>query len=619
MQLRLTTLLFFFFLTGLSNHLLAQAKFTATINPGTIGKDEVAELKLMVENAGTVERINPPSFSSFIVVSGPNQESGMESINGVTRQYIGISYLLKPKYKGDFTIGAAVARADGKDIRSNPVKLKVVNGTTGNSANRNSPFSSMLQFDEPQEQTNYTDFVLKKGENVQDKISKNLFIKVYTDKTSCFIGEPVVVTYKLYTRLKSESNIVKNPSFNGFSVIDLVQPQSAINYAVEKLNGRDYNVYTLRKVQLYPLQAGVAELESAVIENAVHFIKAEYLQSGSATDMFGELIPGALPKDAMLDEMVTIESKPVAITVKPLPEAGKPASFNGAVGNFMVDAVLDKDSLTTDDAGKLKFLLSGDGNLTLIPAPEIAWPAGLEGYEPTVKDGLNKASVPVSGSKIFDYPFTFAAPGTYVIPAVEFGFFDNLSGKYKTVSTKPITVNVKKGTGKKQAIVLTDNRGRKESFFEMIFTKRWMIVVPVALLIIGGLLIWLWADKKKQQKAVPPVPEEAEVKIPTTVMLQPLQQTEQALLHNDVRNFYATLNTELYRFFADKLQLPPEQLGKRAIADGLDKAGVSVVDSFAVQKLLEDISLQLYTPMADENKMQDDYVEAMRLVNLFKA
>ncbi len=39
---------------------------------------------------------------------------------------------------------------------------------------------------------------------------------------------------------------------------------------------------------------------------------------------------------------------------------------------------------------------------------------------------------------------------------------------------------------------------------------------------------------------------------------------------------------------------------------------------YAVQKLLEDISLQLYTPMVNENKMQVDYVEAMRLVNLFK-
>ncbi|MEN9571346.1 MAG: hypothetical protein RL172_2577, partial [Bacteroidota bacterium] len=34
----------------------AQAKFTAYISPGTIGKDETAELKLLVENAATVQK-----------------------------------------------------------------------------------------------------------------------------------------------------------------------------------------------------------------------------------------------------------------------------------------------------------------------------------------------------------------------------------------------------------------------------------------------------------------------------------------------------------------------------------------------------------------------------------
>ncbi|MBL0357683.1 MAG: protein BatD [Chitinophagaceae bacterium] len=594
-------------------------KFSATINPGTIGKDEVAELKLMVENAGSVEQITPPSLNNFIVISGPNQESGMDMINGTTRQYIGITYLLKPKAKGDFIIGTASAKADGKNWKSNAVQLKVVSGTTGNSANRNSPFSSMMPFDEPKPEPNYDDFILKKGENLQDKISRNLFIKVDADKTSCYVGEPVVVTYKLYTRLKSESNIVKNPSFNGFSVIDLVQPQAAINYNVEKLNGRDYNVYTLRKVQLYPLQQGAAELEMAAIENRVHFIKGEYLQKGAATDLFGEFIPGTVPADAMLNEKVTIQSKPLEINVKPLPDAGKPASFNGAVGNFTVDVALEKDSLTTDDAGKLSVLLAGDGNLTLIPAPEIAWPQGLEGYEPTVKDGLNKASVPVSGSKIFDYPFTFASEGVYTIPAVEFSFFDVVSGKYKVVITNPITVHVKKGTGKKPAIVAVDNRSRKESFFEMIFTNRWMIIVPVALLIITGLLIWLKADhKKQQQKIVPVVKETVEEKIiPDAVLHCPLAETEAALVNNDARKFYETLNKELHVFLAIKLKLAPENISKRTIADGLDKAGVGVGDSFAVQQLLDDVSLQLYTPFADENKMQDCFAEAMRLVSIF--
>ena len=80
--------------------LLAQATFSAKISPGSIGKNETAELRLMIDNARQVDEITPPSLKDFVIISGPNQESGMESNNGVTRQYIGITYLLKPKSTG---------------------------------------------------------------------------------------------------------------------------------------------------------------------------------------------------------------------------------------------------------------------------------------------------------------------------------------------------------------------------------------------------------------------------------------------------------------------------------------------------------------------------------------
>ena len=233
-------LLFTFLLLSINMPaLLAQVKFTATISPGTIGKNETAELRLIIENARQVDQIIPPSLRDFIVLSGPNQESGMETNNGVTKQYIGITYVLQPKTKGNFNIGPAIAKADGKILKANNVHLKVTNSTTANSQQpNNSPFSGLSFFDEPQvQETDNKDFILKKGENIQAKIAKNIFIQLTLDKTSCYIGEPVVVTYKLWTRLKAESNITKNPYFNGFSVIDLVQPGSAA-YDIEKQDGK---------------------------------------------------------------------------------------------------------------------------------------------------------------------------------------------------------------------------------------------------------------------------------------------------------------------------------------------------------------------------------------------
>lgn len=596
--------------------LFAQASFNASVSSNTIGKDETVQLKLVIENAARPEQVNPPALNNFIIISGPVQESGSEEYNGVLRTYVGISYILKPKKAGEFTIASATAKADGKTFKSNPIKIKVVNSATGNSAVSSSPFGNFDLFEEPQRPTNYNDFIIKKGETVQDKINRNLFIKVFTDKKSCYVGEPVVVTYKLYTRLKSESNISKNPALNGFSVIDLVQPQSGINYSVENLDGREYNVYILRKAQLYPLQPGPAELETASVDNTVHFVKEEYLKR--VADGSYEFLPGVTSKEAMFDEKVTVENKPEVINVKPLPTEGKPAAFNGAVGNFMIDAVIEKDSFTTDDAGKLRVLLSGEGNMTLVPSPEVAWPKGLEGYEPTVKDGLNRLTVPVSGSKIFDFSFTAEKEGTYIIPSIEFSFFDVAAAKYKTISTKPITVHIQKGTGKRP-VVATENKSARESFFDKLFSNRWMIIAPVALLIIIGLLVWTRADKKRQKEKVIAAAlqrqEEERAKEEVIIPVNPLQQSEIALIKNNGRLFYETIDKELHVFLAKQLQLPVETISKKLIADGLDKSGVSLADNLAVQKLLDDIGLQLYTPYADEQKMQEYYTEAVRLVD----
>ncbi|MBC7424275.1 MAG: protein BatD [Ferruginibacter sp.] len=601
--------------------LLAQVRFTATISPATIGKNETAELRLMIENARQVDQIIPPSFKDFIVLSGPNQESGMENNNGVTKQYIGITYVLKPKAKGNFNIGAAVAKADGKTLKTNTVKLQVTNAaTTGNQQSASSsPFGNMSSLfdDPPVQQTNNTDFILKKGENVQAKIDKNLFIKVTLDKTSCYIGEPIVVTYKLYTRLKSESSVTKNPSLNGFSVIDLTQPGSNL-YDIEKLNGREYNVYTLRKAQLYPLQAGTMEVEMAEVENTVHFIKGEYLKS-HAVDL-NDVLNGAAP-EAIQDEKVTIQSKPVAVNVKSLPDTNKPASFKGAVGNFKIEAGVEKNNFTTDDAGKLQVVVSGQGNMELINAPEVSWPDSIENFEPTVTEALNKQVVPVSGSKSFEYAFTIKKPGTYTLPAIEYSYFDVALGTYKTIATQPITINIKKGTGKHTAPTNTEFvKTGKEHFFDALFGNRLFIIVPVALLIFAGLFFWIKKENKKEY-ANAVIAKDKEVKaiakVQASLPVNPLAITENKLVQHDSRGFYEALNKELRQFLAIKLAVPVQTINKKTIGEELDKKGISVNISLQIQQLINEVEWQLYTPFADENKMDKMYQSATNIVHSF--
>jgi hypothetical protein len=608
---------------------LAQVRFSASVSPTVIGKNETAELRLMVENAQDVQQIIPPSFKDFIVVSGPNQESSVETVNGVTKQSIGLTYELQPKAKGNFTIGEAMAKADGKTLKSNAVKLQVTNATSSSARSRNNgnfPFSGLSSlFDDGMPRADNRDYILKKGENVQEKIAKNIFIKADADKTSCYVGEPVVVNYKLYTRLKSESNITKNPSFNGFSVVDLSQPGRPY-YATEKLNGKEYNVYTLRKSQLYPLQAGAMEAEIAEVENTIHFVKDDYVKShrGSSDALLDDLGFGGLPADAMYDEKVTLQSKPLIINVKPLPDTNKPASFNGAVGNFALDAGVEKTVFSTDDAGKFQFTITGRGNMNLLNAPDIKWPDGIESYEPRVVESLNKLDVPISGSKGFEYSFTVKKAGTYTLPAVEYSYFDPVQHSYKIISTKPVTITVTAGSGKNNpAKHIADDRSTNERFSSAIFNNRLWIIVPVALLIFAGLFFLVKKENSKEhalavtRKAEREATQLAEIKKEEQLPANPLSHTEYHLVQQNSKQFYETLNNEMRRFLAGRLAVPLETINKKKIAEELDKKGIGVGTSLQVQQLLDDIEWHLYTPFTDENKMQELYQTAANIIRAF--
>ena len=618
----------FFLLLQTGQFVMAQVKFSATISPGQVSKVEYAQLRLIVENAREVQQILPPALNNFTIIGGPNQESGMSMVNGDITKYVAISYIIKPKGPGTFVIPPALARANGVAYRSNPVSLKVTNTISGNNNNNAggngfmSPFNGFDPFVEPAPETAYQDYILRKGENALDKIKRNILVKVETDKTSCYVGEPIIATYKLYTRLKSESAMTKNPFFNGFSVIDL-QPDN-MNYKNEKLNGKEYNVYTVRKAQLYPLQPGNLVLESAEIENNVHFIKEEYFkqQQHILGDMFRDFADTGIPAEGGEDHMVTLESKPLIILVKPLPPANKPDNFKGAVGNFTLDATVSKNNFTTDDASELAVIISGTGNLQLVTAPEISWPEGIENFEPKINDDLNKTTIPVSGRKIISYPFTVSKPGTYILPVITFSFFDSKTSQYKTVITKPISFTVTKGTGKRQDKAI-ESETVKESFLNKFFSNRWRVVSAAAFLVICGLIFWLKREGRREKlHKLSSLKEEKtpmETEFAEKIIINqenPLAPAAEFLQRNEGPAFYPVLNQSLRIYLSQKLLIPLEELNKRSISEKLDGRGVRNDISLQLQQLLDEIEWQLYTPSSQNKKMQEIYDRANGLIQL---
>lgn len=594
---------------------MAQTKFTTVLSSREIGRSDYVQVEFIVENASHIENLVPPTFPNFHVVEGPIQSSGMSIVNGNTSQYKGVSFVLQPLKTGKFNIAGATADIDGKAMRSNTVTIEV---SANGSSNTPPPALQPVWPDDPADAAR--EYILKPGENASDKIKKNLFVRVQADKTTCYLGEPVVVTYKLYSRLRSESRVTRRPSLNGFSVYDMTDPNRDMA-SVETLNGKQYAVHIIRKAQLIPLQPGVVELDPAEVENKVYFIR----QSASGQrrrslldDFFG------MPSEAgeETSQNVTLQSQSLAITIKPLPESNKPADFNGAVGHFTMNAELERKKIPAGDAGSLKVTIKGKGNLTVVNAPSVKWPDSVDAYDPTAKEDIDKTVSPMSGSKTFDYVFSPRKQGTYELPPVEFSYFDPASATYKSIQSPAFHFEVTAAAkhAKHNVLQSVETESLLKTFLQQ--HLEWIF----AILILSGLAVYLWRQNTRLKKAefqVKAVTEtiksapENQIQVAVPEPPDPLQKPRRLLADGDYPGFYRELNRSVWDTLKS-LNLPASELNKHNVAHYLRARGWDDNTIGLLEQTLNECELNLYTPDHNESNMYQVLQQAETLLKLLR-
>jgi hypothetical protein len=610
-----STLILIFILCVAFSPAMSQVNFTTIASSKEIGRNDYVQIEFVIENAQQIEHLEHPSFQDFHIIQGPIQSSGMSVVNGNMSQYKALSFVLQPLKTGKFTVAGATANIDGKPMRSNPVVIVVKANGSSNSQNNN-PQMSMPAWPGEQAQVD-REYFLKPGENATEKIKKNLFVKVDVSKTNCYVGEPIVATYKLYSRLQSESRVTKHPSLNGFSVYDMIDPNNDAS-SVEKVNGKPFTVHIIRKAQLIPLQSGTIDLDPVEIDNTVHFLKNaggknNSNNSNSARDIFDDLFDENV-QAVPVDEHITLESNPVAISVKALPEEKKPADFNGAVGHFTVQANIETKNITAQDAAVLKLTVNGDGNLPVVNAPIIQWPSGIENYDASTntKEDIDKTVAPLSGSKTFEYSFTPKEAGSYTIPAIQFSYFDPVSGSYKTMITQSLNVSVAAAkhnhASSSTPVSKRTDAEQKNSFTDFLQQHlEWFF----AILILSGLAVYFMVQNRRLKKEH----EEAERKatekkamemaaLSKLVIPDPLRHAKQLLESGEYRGFYSEANRALWKAVADELNLPGSELNKYNISLQLQARGWQPETISSLKDILNECEMKLYTPDYNTENMQ---------------
>jgi hypothetical protein len=561
-------------------------RFTLKVSAARISMQDFIQVEYLIENSRKVSQFIPPDFKSFDVVEGPDQTSGWNMENGVLKEYIAFSFLLKPIREGRLMVPSATARINGKQYRTNAVWVDV-GASMIPGLNENQDFASEL--------------VMRKGETVDEKVRNNIFVKLDVDKKTCYEGEPVTATYKLYTRLRSESKVTKRPSFNGFSVYDMINPESEEPLR-ELYQGREYNVYLLRKVQLYPLQAGAIELDPVEVENTLTFIKGEELQSGLAFTRIMKNLAEGNRDEAVVREKVLLSSAPVVVDVKPLPEIRDP-QFNGAVGNFEVRTFLSNPVVHKNDLVNLVVKVSGKGNFPMLAVPHVNWPESAEPYEATVQEYFSKFTSPISGAKVFNIPFTVQKEGELVIPGVDLHYFDPISRKYAIARSDSLKLHVDPAVRPTPLADPQLSGGSKPGN-----GWKWLLTFGALVVVAGSIYILM---RRTYQKTA--IPNPAAV-VPAFEVVEkeadPMDSIRDAFEKGDPRQFYKQLGVIMDSCMRKKYNVDfSGNWEKELRLQGVDEE--MIVD---IRSLKEDAALAMYTPFVMESKMVEDLSRIEKLI-----
>ncbi|HEX5001454.1 MAG TPA: BatD family protein [Bacteroidia bacterium] len=577
---------------------------TATVTKNPVAVNDQFELKFTLDGSGT--KFRAPSLNDFMVLSGPNQSQSMQFYNGSMSQSLTFSYILQAKKEGTFRINPALIESGGKDISSMPISITVVKGQPGSGQAQGNQQSQG-------EKTNIS--------------TNNIFIRVSVDKSSVYLGEAIVVTYKLYSNVQLVNYAIsKVPALTGFWSHDLEMP-AQLQLHNENINGVTYQVGEIKKAVIFPQQSGTLTIDPMEGE-VIARIQVKRAKSNNPFDLFNDPFfnDPFFGAGGYRDVRYAVKSDPVRVTVKDLPP-NPPSSFKGAVGKFSMAASIDKPAPKANDAVSLKVKISGSGNLKLLDAPSIAVPEDIETYEPKTTDNVAFSVKGANGTRTIEYLLIPRIPGKYDLGEVAFSYFDPAKKSYVTINKGPFSLQVEKGadggyatvgSGKSEFKVLgRDIRFIKTNVPDFIETGHsfvgswlfWLLVILPPLLFAGALLYY-----RKNREALMNVALMRSKKAGKMARKR-LSKAKALLDTGNEAGFYDETSKALWDYSGHKLGIPVASLSKeiltaKLLGSGIDK---SLVQGFS--DLIDSCEMSRFAGAVSNGTPSAVYEKAIELIS----
>lgn len=533
------------------------------------------------------------------VITGPyvSEQSSYQMANGHTSSSSSKTYtfILCASKNGTYTISPASITANGKRMTSKPVRVKVSGSAQASSG-------APRMHDDASGQPR----LREAGTPIS---GKDLFIKVSANKRRVHEQEPVLLTYKVYTLVDLTQLEGKMPDLTGFHTQEIPLPQQK-SFHVERINGRPYRCVTWSQYVMYPQMTGKLEIPSITFNGTV-------IQQNRNVDPFEAFFNGG---SGYIEVKRAIKAPGLTIQVDPLPQ--RPANFSGGVGKFNISAQINKSEVKANDPITIRVVVGGVGNLKLIKQPVVNFPKDFDKYDAKVTDKTKLTQNGVEGNMIYDFLAVPRNQGRYVIPAIEFVYYDVEANAYKTIKTQSFTLDVAKGDGNVNSSVdyseLKDKdiHPIKDGEYEVQDIKNifygsaayWVVLSILFLVFVGVLIIF-------RKRAIDNADvTRLKIKKANRVATKRLRYANKLMLNNEHDKFYDEVLRTLWGYVGDKLNMPVEQLSKDNISEKLAQRSVDgdTIDMFL--RAVDECEFNRYAPGDTKGNMNQTFEAAMTAI-----
>ena len=546
-------------------------------NPAIIGEQILIQYTINTK----AENFKSPNFNGLQVLSGPNPstKSSYTFVNGQSQSNTSTTYsfYIKANREGNYNITPASIEVNGEKINSLSYNLKIVKGS-------------------------------EKSEKQKKAISDNLFIKVDVSKRNIFVGEQILVVFKLFTRLDLENTELSSlPSLNGFWAKDL---KTSSQFKRDIVDGVPYNVAIIKKTVLTAQKLGELIIDPIELKCNIR-IQTNRNNRDPFANFFGSYYK---------TQEEIIRSKSIKIKVKELEKS--PVNFKGAVGEIDITSEVDNTTINANEAINYKLTITGTGNIELIEPLDINFPEEFEVYDPKISSKIFQGGLKRS-KKIFEYLLIPRYEGNYTIPSTELIVFNK--NKYETKKSKKHSLIIKASknnedqtTNINQQIVETVQKDINYIFTHSNLKRIGKDLIPInifylLLFLPIGILILLKIYEKTIGK-IDPKSNKWKNKKANKIALKKLKSAQKCIKNNDFDGFFEEIEKSLWGYFADKFKVNSANLSKETISDYFDSAAINKEIEEKFINLLNESEFARYAPEKNKNAHMDTLLEKAKAI-----